>query len=163
MKTWTFYFHKGAGKDESFKRRFISWLIKKTTHGDVSHAELQREDGLCFSADGYKNIVDWRDIQFTNPGRWIAIRMPPVSDEEDANKVARAAKLKGHKYDTLGAIFSSSRWHRNIEDPNKNYCSEACAIVYGALPAQVPPIDLLEWCMVNKGMIVPVLPRKAIT
>ncbi|MFH1998566.1 MAG: hypothetical protein ABIK28_02745 [Planctomycetota bacterium] len=96
-----------------------------------SHVEYyDSEKAKSFSADGYHNIVGWRDVQYSHPQWWVALEIPAdeLTSPDMARLLADNIASKSEGYDYLGAF--TCRWDGR-QDSKKWFCSEAVARCLG--------------------------------
>jgi hypothetical protein len=97
----------------------------------LTHSEFQFSDrfnGLSFSStmqDG-DDGCRFKAISYSHPERWTTLIIPMDDDQED-RAMHRAQDINGKKYDLLGLGSFSSELSIIKPDPNKYWCSEACA------------------------------------
>lgn len=115
--------------------RLIPKLVSIFTFSAAYHTELVFSNGDAIFAS-YKVGVTWVRREY-NPYYWVNIPLPWIKDEDQIRIRQWCDTLvqQGAEYDWLGAIFGGI-WN-NIEDPNRWFCSELCAV---AIRQYTPPI-----------------------
>ena len=138
-------FNRGKG--------FIAWLIRFFSGYSITHTELvfvgyKLDDGeriprytgsllnsVCFSADGRRNEVRFKNIKFTHLNRWRFMRLFDV-DVRAAFDVA--CTLDGKRYG-YGDVSLGEALEIDYNNPDRWYCSEVTGYVIGETQFAVSP------------------------
>jgi hypothetical protein len=145
--------HKGD--KGTFKEKALSEFIKWRTYDrrlntQFSHTELifpkwvLTDDKNCFSSRGMDKPdgVSFKKINFSHADRWETI--PIVMGKEEIKASYELAQaMEGLGYDFRGVVSYWGIVKRKIEDPNKWWCSEACAFVTRFRPYHLSPNELM--------------------
>ncbi len=119
----------------------------------LTHVEFQfssRHNRKSFSATmaGDDNGCRFKDIGYSNPCEWTTITLY-MSDAQEDRAWARANEIDGKSYDLIGLASFGTDWSLVKPDPDKYWCSEACAelikAAYGYLawvPSHFHPVGL---------------------
>jgi len=110
-----------------YRAKYGNWqdrFVALWTWGPHSHCELMFSDGSCFSASARDGGTRFKKITFL-PERWSAIEID-IEDEEPLRDWCRSNAGLG--YDWRGIAWFLPTPLPHIEDRNKWYCSEICAV-----------------------------------
>jgi len=138
-------FYKGRKQLTGLKGwsyRFFDWLIRTSTKGPFSHAELVIDVGAgyydCYSSSNRDGGV--RIKRMTLPSdKWQLIKLDLDADAVESYY----HRTKHQKYDLIGAIASTVPFFQSID---KQFCSEWCfnAITGKDTGWRFSPNDLYE-------------------
>lgn len=123
---------------------WLANLVSLFTRSRAFHVEPVFSDGVAFVATpSFTGLSSHAYDKY----HWVLIDCPWIDAEEEKKQRvwAESVVLKDIKYDYLGAIsgfFGSDR-----EDPNKWYCGEVCAKIFGDT---VPELKELKWAIPDK-------------
>jgi hypothetical protein len=146
--------HKGD--KGTFKEKALSEFIKWRTYDrrlntQFSHTELifpnwvLTDEKNCFSSRGMDkpNGVSFKKINFSHADRWETIVLGKMTKGEIRAAYDFACAMQGQGYDFRGVVSYWGVFKRRNDDPDKWWCSEACAIVAKFRPYHLSPNELM--------------------
>ncbi len=118
-------FYKGRKQLTGFEGlsyRFFDWLIRTSTKGPFSHAELVIDVGSgfydCYSASNRDGGVRCKRMALPSD-KWQLVKLDINADTVESYY----HRTKHQKYDLIGAIASTVPF---LQSSNKQFCSEWC-------------------------------------
>jgi hypothetical protein len=128
-----------------------SWLIRKATSSDVSHAALHIGHGIAIEANDPGVVPVFLPVLgHERAARLVVKRMPNLTAQRREEIVSSAIELLYRPYSTRGALSTRLTFLRKASDPGR-FCSQLVAESYAALaqpicqltPEESTPEDFL--------------------
>ena len=110
----------------SAAQRMILLRSDPLTHTEFQFSKLY--DEISFSAtlmDGF-NGCRFKTIGYSHPEFWTTLVLPMTNEQED-RAWKRAQEINHKQYDLIGLGSFGTEWEIIKPNPDKYWCSEACA------------------------------------
>ncbi len=116
------------GHELTAVQRMILLRSDPWVHTEDQFSELYDEISFSATMAGRYDCARFLTISYSHPEYWDTVEIP-MTEAEEKLAYSEAAYVNKMEYDKLGVLSQASDWDIIKPDPDKTWCSKACARV----------------------------------